>query len=1848
MARRVDGDFGEGVVLDTLDNGAHLITWNEEDSAAKLDASELMPFGSGMGSGSERRQRVAPAFILNNFLMKTAIPSNDLSRVQMVVRDGADVNCTDGEGNSPLILAVTNAASVALVQFLVSRGAHVNFVGATGSALQVASTQNNVEMVRCLLAHGANAGIVDLKVCAKECAKLLKETLTEAEMAQGESSNTPLDEAERSKYSEKCFVKLLPPMLAALGNAQSPKVHKRVLMVVNYVVQRATESKLSALSALQLGALIGSLRVLLSSAQTLEQFSALRMLVAALRAWPLVGSVARRHGLEAQLDKLSKLASEPVQEIEEPPPPAESLDGSQDSDSMPMLMGGSAGVGGQSARARSVSLKPADVAALASHALELLRAAPVTADEQTPLRSLAQLPALAQQSFGGAMKELAALLVGEQAPSAHELQQSGTLSWLLSELGRSDASELRLRWADFERAFGTQPGAAGGAALAQLLQLLHNSLIASEQLPVHSYANANEGAHSLKSLAEPLTICLHPLQKPEGTADQIPPPHQLSIDSLVRVEQLKQQLLRTSHIASPSYEAFCTRLLGCVMEERPISKPDEPFRRATVTHMRTATPLKLLLHTLRYDDGRSAEVLMIARSYRLVGRVPKEQLCEAGKATSTANADAVCDPDARIHTVNITCPEGLPVEFFLENVLSEVRRALRQADPGFAPMTRSVNDDFGWRDRGWDRGGSHFERTITEKLRANGVAAVARRQTKHEAETLVNRLQNNVMVGMETERESTTGESTTGGSDAESEGGDRLPLLSRVQGLVAADPNAGGAAQWLGATVVETGAGGISLVFDLGGFEASVPAYRVRPVPQPESNKRLNPLAAIFMTFEQFLSNAEERRAEAEHSSRETMPANLRRSFSAFNMGRGHNVGRVSAAALDGDGNDESEAADAQPMELAGEGSQPGDLPPSPTQLSATDTERQAAPFDIASMKLQVRLGLVEESKRPTEPGVCFDEADTLLFCLQQLRETSAMGRALVPRELGFHPGVSCDRSGQNPIIGNRYKLRNENYDVCEAEYLLMEPSERAKYSKIEPPCFRKPKGCGPAVWHLWYSIEVEGEGASDPESHGRRESMASTISSTISSPPPQLTPAERRLSSTLSGGSSGRGSLSGASTLPWSVADVEEGLVSGRLEAAAVVRELHRASSCVEETRLSEQASTLLTCIKADDCGNPPRAAPFTTVMLMSAYREVADAPRAVALHSAPLPSPHALASLEEELERRGMGREECGDFSQALMVLWLLSQRMSGANDARAEMALGHLSEAGREESPASASTSGASSAAQGASTMDASSTTALASLQSLLVSPRLSAKLQQQLADALAVSSGALPQWCQLLLRRFPELFSPESRAQWFRSSAFGVSRGLHWSQEEQVAAMRSAYAEELAALERKRLEAEVSNDQQSLAEALEELSEIEDRVGRDRLGALKSDIARVPRDQLLPAAERLMALHATSRALLEVQFEGESGFGTGVTQNFYSAVANELLKANVQAALPIWMAETAGAAEDGFIQYPTGALFPMPLSSSAPASHCTAVCERFRFLGRLMAKACRDNFIVPLPLSRDFLHLVRGGSLSYASLPPLGSTGGVASGYAAVALRLAAVDKQAASEAQRRKLYEQVADEEFASSHMRMSSRLSLREWLAAGDCCFVCPVTGHKLCQGGEQRELSVHNLPEYMHLLSQFWLCDGVAAQAEAFRAGLEEVFPPSMLEPFSLHELQTLLCGTMRIEWTEAELQRHIHPTGGYTKHSKVYQLLLDELQRMGNAERRHFLNFVTACPHLPPVGLSMLEIEVLPQTSGSQLPTAQTCGNKLYLPDYTEAAMLNAGLAEAFANAEFGGLHEGLGRAS
>ena len=376
---------------------------------------------------------------------------------------------------------------------------------------------------------------------------------------------------------------------------------------------------------------------------------------------------------------------------------------------------------------------------------------------------------------------------------------------------------------------------------------------------------------------------------------------------------------------------------------------------------------------------------------------------------------------------------------------------------------------------------------------------------------------------------------------------------------------------------------------------------------------------------------------------------------------------------------------------------------------------------------------------------------------------------------------------------------------------------------------------------------------------------------------------------------------------------------------------------------------------------------------------------------------------------------------------------------------------------------------------------------------------------------------------------------------------------------------------------------------------------------------------------------------------------SGFGTGATQNFYSSVAHALLDATAHRALPVWLCDDAVGAtecasernESACIKH-TGELFPRPLPPDTAPATVAAIEEHFRFLGRLMATACRDGFIVPLPLSPDFLHLARGGSLSWAALPRAGATGDVASEYAAVAGRLMALDTALAagrlSVVEHQRLVEEIADKPFRS-------RLSLREYLQATSCKFECPITGVPFGGAdGSQRDVTVANLPEFVSKLAQYWLADGIAVQADGFRCGVQDVCTraDALLAPFAPAELRTLFCGTRSIEWTTAELASALTPSAGYDRESVPYRLLIEELERMAHDERARFLEFVTACPHLPSVGVTGVAIEVHRAPDGARLPTAQTCANMLRLPPYKDADELRRGLETAFANLQGGGVHE------
>ena len=50
------------------------------------------------------------------------------------------------------------------------------------------------------------------------------------------------------------------------------------------------------------------------------------------------------------------------------------------------------------------------------------------------------------------------------------------------------------------------------------------------------------------------------------------------------------------------------------------------------------------------------------------------------------------------------------------------------------------------------------------------------------------------------------------------------------------------------------------------------------------------------------------------------------------------------------------------------------------------------------------------------------------------------------------HHGVFCDRSGMCPIVGTRYHLPGQDYDLCQAEWDKLPPQEQATYERIERP----------------------------------------------------------------------------------------------------------------------------------------------------------------------------------------------------------------------------------------------------------------------------------------------------------------------------------------------------------------------------------------------------------------------------------------------------------------------------------------------------------------------------------------------------------------------------------------------------------------------------------------------------------------------------------------------------------------------------------------------------------------------------------------------------------------------------
>jgi hypothetical protein len=523
-------------------------------------------------------------------------------------------------------------------------------------------------------------------------------------------------------------------------------------------------------------------------------------------------------------------------------------------------------------------------------------------------------------------------------------------------------------------------------------------------------------------------------------------------------------------------------------------------------------------------------------------------------------------------------------------------------------------------------------------------------------------------------------------------------------------------------------------------------------------------------------------------------------------------------------------------------------------------------------------------------------------------------------------------------------------------------------------------------------------------------------------------------------------------------------------------------------------------------------------------------------------------------------------------------------------------------------------------------------------LWVSSKLDRKLRYQLEDPLSVVSGTLPRWAMVLPRLCPFLFSLKTRKMLLKYTAFGPSFAVHWTQESKVGSFlrrRATVQTELNA----------QTDPRKIQELSQELSNIEEHVVLSNfwLGTLQSTLVRMTKgEELLRQSDVAMEIVSSASNLVEVQFDGETGFGSAVTQSFYVEVAQALQDRSVNKNLPMWV-EDDGASEQQYLLCRRG-LLVKPLVDGPQKEE---VVRRFRFLGRLMGQALREGFIVPLPLAEDFFSLVLGEPLGEASLPRPGSgcAGELVGALADFAAELAAGEAERSTpEEQAVWRKEQAERMDFAERFLTAPDRhhdgapaaaqTSFEQYVSMVCACFLeTGLSGAPLCPGGDSMSVTVENVRDFAEQAAKFWFDAGVSAQVEAFRAGLNDVFPVECLVAFGRSELREMFCGEDRIEWDEQALLAHLHPVGGLTEKSPTYKYLVAELLEMNQADRSRFLDFVSSCPRLPPGGIAKFHVDVFPDAAATKqgFPRSRACANQLYLPPYGSREELHAKLHEA-----------------
>ncbi|GIY28323.1 e3 ubiquitin-protein ligase TRIP12 [Caerostris extrusa] len=464
-----------------------------------------------------------------------------------------------------------------------------------------------------------------------------------------------------------------------------------------------------------------------------------------------------------------------------------------------------------------------------------------------------------------------------------------------------------------------------------------------------------------------------------------------------------------------------------------------------------------------------------------------------------------------------------------------------------------------------------------------------------------------------------------------------------------------------------------------------------------------------------------------------------------------------------------------------------------------------------------------------------------------------------------------------------------------------------------------------------------------------------------------------------------------------------------------------------------------------------------------------------------------------------------------------------------------------------------------------------------QAEFLNNKLTVKANRQLQDPFAVMTGNIPSWLSQIAYACPFLFPFSTRQLLFYITTFDRDRAL-----------------------------------QRLYEMTPDRSNNESDRVTPRLDKTKKTI---PREDLLKHAEAVMQDIENSKALIEIQYENEVGTGLGPTLEFYSLVSKEFQKGD----LDMWRGEKVpvNIDEPGSYMYCPLGLFPMPLAKYAKVGVVARVRNRFRLLGKILAKALMDSRILDIPMSLIFYKWMLGQEENL----PISELRYVDESLARTVFQL-----------------EQIVMEKKRVENDKSIDPESIKcilESISLDGCIvkdlnldFTLPgYSNIELRKGGSDIPVTIHNLEEYLQLLTYWTVNEGIHRQMEAFKEGFESVFPLSQLKMFYPHELEYLFCGSSHTQWDVDTFVECVRTDHGYSLDSRAIKFLFQILCSYNQEQQRKFLQFLTGSPRLPVGGIKSLNppFTIVRKTVDEDenpdeyLPSVMTCVNYLKLPDYS-----------------------------